>query len=379
MPLTQDQQRLLDLIEQEYTRNIPRQSNIQQIENTIKILTEEGKTPKNLLFRSETDIDGGSPLHLAIKYNLEEVVKLLLKTGPKNYILYDNETGWNSFYELMVQRKLSLIDVIVKNGSFESMLQILDDYDKNSNGLQNNWKDGFNSFSECFHTTYKDNYLLLSCNMQDLKAVSIALELSADVHVDNDMPLRLALNKNDIKLIKLLIEKGANVEANDNEFIRLAVDNLNVEAVRILLEKGAKPYVFENNYLMSIAIGNGNIQIIKLLSSKGARIPSDMRKEAKKIFLHANIRQELDDAIEHKNDIIISLLIDLGANCNEGLRLAIEKNDLDMTKKFLSLGADLRKIEPNLIELLNKRGWKNDIDSFFHNQAQSPQKITILV
>ena len=51
---------------------------------------------------------------------------------------------------------------------------------------------------------------------------SMALEYGADVHVDDDWPVRTAAEQLDLEMVKILVAHGADVTAKNNEAVRRA-------------------------------------------------------------------------------------------------------------------------------------------------------------
>lgn len=118
--------------------------------------------------------------------------------------------------------------------------------------------------------------------------VTALINKGANIHTDNDTPLRWACSEYDLdgiyfKVVKILLENGADTESLDGMALQDAVELLNHDIVRQLLEHGANVnscYQFP----IDLAISSGDKEMIKLLVSFGAWHPSLKYKEYRKLF-----------------------------------------------------------------------------------------------
>ena len=101
------QEKLIELIKNN--------ESLDEITRKIDDLTGNGENPEALKFKDKTDLDEGSPLHIAIKSNRPDVVKLLLEKGPGDYICYKNGTGWNSLCEAAIHRRPEMIKSLLES------------------------------------------------------------------------------------------------------------------------------------------------------------------------------------------------------------------------------------------------------------------------
>lgn len=72
-----------------------------------------------------------------------------------------------------------------------------------------------------------------------LEIITVLLEHGADIHVNDDEPLRTNILTLCPKIIVVLLEHGADVHANDDEALRSSVKHGHTETVQVLLEHGA--------------------------------------------------------------------------------------------------------------------------------------------
>lgn len=97
---------------------------------------------------------------------------------------------------------------------------------------------GMKDFTEL---SVQERGLLFSAAVMDRKVddVRLYLQKGADVHYDDDLPLRVASYLGHLDLVKLLLEHGANVHAGRETALLSAVKNRDAEMAAFLLGKGA--------------------------------------------------------------------------------------------------------------------------------------------
>ena len=143
----------------------------------------------------------------------------------------------------------------------------------------------------------KEKLLILACDKGNLEIVIFLTDNKADIHIENDEPLRIAVNKAHTEIVEYLIKKGANVNADkyilswacETEQVKVVklVDNGadfsdgwplkfacivgNKEIVNYLIEKGANVQA-QNNGALVVACYNGRTEIVKILIENGADI-----------------------------------------------------------------------------------------------------------
>jgi ankyrin repeat protein len=106
------------------------------------------------------------------------------------------------------------------------------------------------------------------------------LENGADIHTENDYPLRIAASGGHFKAVRFLLANGADIHANNDDALRLAVRGGHTETVRLLLANGANARV-NNDAALLKAIEGKQTEIIHLLAAHGApleMLPSEQRQ-----------------------------------------------------------------------------------------------------
>jgi ankyrin repeat protein len=84
-------------------------------------------------------------------------------------------------------------------------------------------------------TEDKNHILIEACSCSNFEMVTYLIERGADIHVNEDMPLRMAVSRGP-DLTKYLIENGANIQAKN--LMRDAAEMGWTETVKYLAEKG---------------------------------------------------------------------------------------------------------------------------------------------
>lgn len=171
-----------------------------------------------------------------------------------------------------------------------------------------------------------DEILLSASKQGHNKIIKLVLVSGADVHVNNDAPLRYACLKNQVRSVKLLIKHGADIHAENDEALIYACKYGNLKVVKILLAYGAKIHT-RYDRVLKIACKSNNVKIVRLLLKSGATVSND-------ILATINCSRE-----------IVNLLLKAGANVHADnekiLRKACECNDIDLFKLAVKFGADI--------------------------------------
>jgi hypothetical protein len=98
-----------------------------------------------------------------------------------------------------------------------------------------------------------DQALILACENGHESVIDLLLKYNADIHINNDEPLKIACEYCHVDAVKLLINNGANVNADNNYPIRIASEYNYPEIVNILLKNGAnRKFASDNSILISI-------------------------------------------------------------------------------------------------------------------------------
>lgn len=83
----------------------------------------------------------------------------------------------------------------------------------------------------------KNSILLNSILNKELPLVIWSLKIGADIHYENDLPLRIASRSGFLEIVKYLIEAGADIHAENNAALKEATDRKRLEVVKYLKSK----------------------------------------------------------------------------------------------------------------------------------------------
>lgn len=95
---------------------------------------------------------------------------------------------------------------------------------------------------------YDNKQLCIAVKNNDLQGVKLLLEDGADIHVDNDYPLRIACNSGNLKLVKFLIKSGANMKV---------IPRVNLKSI-----KNGMLHTFKFGKLLEVGHPNGHVEIV---------------------------------------------------------------------------------------------------------------------
>ena len=87
---------------------------------------------------------------------------------------------------------------------------------------------------------FPPNELLKKCiEIGFLKGIKLALKKDADIHINNDEPLRLASENGHTEIVKLLLDKGADIHVHAEFSLQVSALNGYIDIVELLLDRGA--------------------------------------------------------------------------------------------------------------------------------------------
>ena len=89
----------------------------------------------------------------------------------------------------------------------------------------------------------KEKLLILACEKGHLEIIFFLLENGANIHIENDEPLRIAVKNEHTKIVEYLIENGANVNA-DEYILSWACETEQIKVVKLLVDNGADLNIF---------------------------------------------------------------------------------------------------------------------------------------
>lgn len=104
-----------------------------------------------------------------------------------------------------------------------------------------------------------------------LQIVQYLVEHGADIHTDDDGPLRWSATHQELEVVKYLVDHGADIHACDDwALARCAQDGL-LDMVKYLVEQGANIHALDDKALRVSAI-EGHIDIVQYLVEHGANV-----------------------------------------------------------------------------------------------------------
>lgn len=108
--------------------------------------------------------------------------------------------------------------------------------------------------------------LVIACTYGKYNVVNLLIKLKADIHIDNDRPLRTASYYGYASIIILLLDNGADIHAEEDEAFRFAAGNKHITSVGFLIKRGADIHA-KNDEALAYAIYKKNTSIIRILTN----------------------------------------------------------------------------------------------------------------
>jgi uncharacterized protein len=257
-------------------------------------------------------IENGGKINSVFSFTEKEIEKKKnIKKNKNTKIQTSNEFSFaNNYTPLTLSIKFNLIEIvkllIKKNVS-------LDSFDN-----------------------YGNNPLILSIDISHFEIANLLIQKGAKVNVtdvNDNTPLRSALVKKNMEITKLLIQKGAKADYKPNIF-KEAINCKDIKVLELLMKDIKNKLILKNALLDSISMGLeeltdillkndnldvnhsnnnqtpltvsisiGNYSLVKMLLKKGANVNYENEKP-------------LSLAIKNKNFLMIDLLINYGARIN---------------------------------------------------------------
>lgn len=187
-------------------------------------------------------------------------------------------------------------------------------------GAEVNAKNGSNSTA-----------LMYAVAAGNLDVAKMLLQAGANpnVRVDNTSLLSMALKNSHSEMARLLIAKGASIDIKDGDEmtpLMLACIHNDLPLVKALLDKGVDVNSNDNkgSTALTYSISEKRNKIVPLLLAKGASVRTE----------------ELNAAINTRDLVLISRLIDKGADVKNSLLAALPNAGLEMVKLLVKKGAD---------------------------------------
>jgi ankyrin repeat protein len=170
----------------------------------------------------------------------------------------------------------------------------------------------------------EDSLIEPAYNGNDEMVALLIARSNANVHVDNDWPLRLAARKGHDVVVARLIAAEANVRAKDDQALRKAAKNGYDAVVALLIAAKANVRAKDDQALLEAA-ENGHEAVVALLIEAYSDIDAIKKAEL--------FKKALDLAAENGHEAVVALLIEAYSDID-----AIKK--AEHFKKALDLAAE---------------------------------------
>lgn len=256
----------------------------------------------NVLLKSTTDIDvidvnGYTPLHLALKNRRINTVKMLLKHGVNPMIKTRDGESVLHLAVIYLRNNFNIINYLIKIKRVD-----INEIDNEGN-----------------------TPLIIAFEMYNLEAAEILLDNGADPNIKNNdgkSALHFVMKYSflpNIYLLHHLLNAGANVNEIDNEGnspLIVALSNTNFKFAKILFDHGANPTIKNKNgksalhFAVKYALFDLDVQLLVELIKAGANV-NDIDNEG---------NTPLIKVLQSYNSVstfnIVTILLENGANLN---------------------------------------------------------------
>jgi len=164
-----------------------------------------------------------------------------------------------------------------------------------------------------------------SSDTQTKETVNVLLDAGADVHVQDDYPLRRAVMENAYDIVEILLKAGANVHVNNEFPLTYAVMHMHKDMVKLLIDHGADVHAL-HDYAIRVASERNHPPVVSLLVDAGADVDAmggeplilackNGHRLVAEILVKAGATISVDHlkiAVLHSYANIVKLLIDNG-------------------------------------------------------------------
>ena len=386
-------------------------------ENIVKMLIEEGAQLSSILLPTVAQqgfmetakilIDAGADVHadnewalrLACEYGHVEMVNFLLDNGAK--------------------AKVALRPLYLAKINNAKIISLLNTYNRTQKNNKLKESEIFrpkskNDISTDMVKISQDSIgrmLIKACIENNVGIVKTLLDYGADVHTEDDEPIKNASAQGYTELIKVLLDKGADVNADDDAALRLAVFYGKTDAVKLLLDNGANPHA-RNNEVMFYPKERENADEVNKIITQYMDNENGLNEH---LLLHPKTKDEISALINSKSMPEISKMFIFACKFNrvstfriilgnldniaiitEGLNYAAELNNYSIVKEILDArpeaytdetlfyaiaGASLRVVEFLLSKgyTIPKHKAKNAMSYAIINNRQEAIKIASLL
>jgi len=197
----------------------------------------------------------------------------------------------------------------------------------------------------------RNNQLLLTAIYKNnIQFVTLLIQKGANIHFDNEHPLKIAIIERNIDIIRLLIINGSNIHVDNEYCIGEIAQFGNLEILEIFINAGANINIpnINNPLLRHIKNGIFNMAIINKLIEAGANV-------------NVLNGQPLIEAVSRNNVELVSRLIEAGANVqlqdNEALKITRRNNNLRIIEILERAGANLPPPPPAPLNMPPPQQW----------------------
>lgn len=291
------------------------------------------------------DEEGKTPLYWASRNGHREIFELLLKSGAN--IKAETNDKFTPIAAAAQENRLDIVKRLIELGA-----DVNSKCDNDQTVLMSASCDGHDEMVKLLLShgarindimSNNQTALLMACHENHEKVVKILIDNGADVNIANSFgqSALIAVCQNGNKnIIELLLNNGADINASDNNnqsTLLYAMFSGNREIVDLLVKKGANyngTDLTGNEYFKNAILGK-NYEITKNLIKYGVDINATEEistlgiifKGIKDIILYKNLAMEfkkyfspiLIAIFTHNNKDIVKLLLDNGAEINNGI------------------------------------------------------------
>lgn len=252
----------------------------QSSQKVASLLISLGADTKNV----NREVAFETALNLAVEYDNEKVVKLLLRDNTN--VNWRNFFGFTPLHIAVMNNNKNLIKILLDNGAD---IEIKDEF----------------SFTPLDMAINKNAFELVK--LLTSKVDNFNQQVSSDCNYLYSA-LHRAVDKKDERIISYLLDKGLGLEARDKNGrtpIFTALASRNVQMINFLLKKGANIDATEEDGLTPLHVCSlaGEVDLVRFLISKGADVNIPVANKSLTSF----IKEMLQDSEQYEQQELESL------------------------------------------------------------------------
>lgn len=137
-----------------------------------------------------------------------------------------------------------------------------------------------------YSNTYGTRPIESAISRDNITVLNQLLQYNADIHYDNEFPIRLATSFDHTGIALALLHHGALLNTSTDAPLMLAIENQNLTLATHYLQHGADPLIRENCLIKKVA-WIGHLPLFQLLITHGASLALGLK--IAKYRKHANI------------------------------------------------------------------------------------------